>query len=149
MPPQPCERAVCSKVLMKLLPAWEGKKCFAAGNEQPWQRRGRSAAFCLAAGRAMMQGENFPARPRLLRQSLPVTGGRLFVKLRLSPGKVCLLQEDAFFRKAAPAPAKSACYRRVFFSRSRAAFGKVKFAIKGYFALQKCPAFGLSISLTP
>ncbi len=61
----------------------------------------------------------------------------------LSCGRAGYDARRKFSSKAAPAPAKSACYRRVFFSRSRAAFGKVKFAIKGYFALQKCPAFGL------
>lgn len=54
------------------------QKCFAAGDEQPLQQRRRSAAFCLAAGRALMQGENFPARP-------------------CCPGKVCLLQKSTFF----------------------------------------------------
>ena len=72
------------------------QKCFAAGDEQPLQQRRRSAAFCLAAGRALMQGENFPARPRCSGKGCLQQAG-IFSRSCARSGKACLLQEGVFF----------------------------------------------------
>ena len=81
------------------------QKCFAAGDEQPWQQRRRSAAFCLAAGRALMQGENFPARPCLAPAKSACCRRALISQNCACSGKICLLQ--ALFCKAVSVPRQS------------------------------------------